>query len=185
MILLAAQAMGGAQRALDITVQYSKEREQFNKPLAAFQALSHYMADASAAIDGGTTLVYEAAWASATGKPISRLAPMAKLFACRTYRDTTATFMQIFGGYGFTLDYDIQLYFRRAKQLQLSWGDSRYLEELVASDVLDHGMLERLTDDGRRPFAWPVKARPSGAWPKTVLAKHLAELANCRGRVGK
>jgi alkylation response protein AidB-like acyl-CoA dehydrogenase len=136
-ILLAAQAMGGADRALEITVEYAKERKQFDKPLGAFQAISHYLADASTEVDGGKTLVYEAAWAHSQGKPIGRLAPMAKLFACQTYRDATAMAVQVWGGVGFTQEYDIQLYFRRAKQLQLSWWDSRYLEELIASDILD------------------------------------------------
>jgi alkylation response protein AidB-like acyl-CoA dehydrogenase len=95
------------------------------------------MADASTTVDGGKTLVYEAAWARSEGKSIKRLAPMAKLFACQTYRDVTAMAEQVHGGMGFTVEFDIQLYFRRAKQLQLSWWDSRYLEELVASDVLD------------------------------------------------
>jgi alkylation response protein AidB-like acyl-CoA dehydrogenase len=138
-ILLAAQAAGGAARALDMTVQYSLERHQFDKPLAAFQALSHNMADASVTVDGAQTLAYEAAWARANGRSVSRLAPMAKLFACQTFRDLTAMAQQIHGGMGFSIEYDIQLYFRRAKQLQISWWDSRYLEELIASDVLDHG----------------------------------------------
>ncbi len=136
-VLLAALAMGGAERALEITVQYAKDRKQFDKPLGAFQAISHYLADAVTQVDGGKTLVYEAAWAGAAGRPIQRLAPMAKLFACQTYRDVTAMAQQVWGGVGFTLEYDIQLYFRRAKQLQLSWWDSRTLEELVAHDVLD------------------------------------------------
>ena len=114
-ILLGAQAMGGAQQALDITVQYAKDREQFDKPLGAFQAIAHYLADAVTAVDGGTTLVHEAAWAGADGRPVDRLAPMAKLFACRTYRDVTAMAQQVFGGIGFTVEFDIQLYFRRAK----------------------------------------------------------------------
>ncbi len=136
-ILLAAQAMGGAERALEITVEYAKERKQFDKPLGAFQAISHYLADAATAVDGGKTLVYEAAWARATGRRIARLAPMAKLFACQTYRDVTAMCQQVWGGVGFTIEYDIQLYFRRAKQLQLTWWDAPYLEELIAADVLD------------------------------------------------
>jgi alkylation response protein AidB-like acyl-CoA dehydrogenase len=136
-ILCGAQAMGGAERALEITVEYAKERKQFDKPLGAFQALAHYMADAATAISGGKVVVYEAAWARSQGRPVSRLAPMAKLFACQTYRDVTATCQQIWGGVGFTVEYDIQMYFRRAKQLQLSWWDQRYLEELVAADVLD------------------------------------------------
>jgi alkylation response protein AidB-like acyl-CoA dehydrogenase len=137
MILLAALAVGGAQHALEITVQYSKDREQFGKPLGSFQALSHYLADGKTAVDGATLLVHEAAWARATGRPVERLAPMAKLFACQTFRDITATAQQIFGGVGFTVEYDIQLYFRRAKQLQISWNDSRRLEELIARAVVD------------------------------------------------
>jgi alkylation response protein AidB-like acyl-CoA dehydrogenase len=136
-IQAAALAMGGAERALELAVQYAKDRHQFGKPLGAFQSISHYLADAATSVDGGKTLVYEAAWARANGKPVNRLAPMAKLFACQTYRDVTAMAQQVFGGVGFTLEYDIQLYFRRAKQLQLSWWDTRYLEELVASAVLD------------------------------------------------
>jgi len=136
-IVLAALAMGGCDRALEITVQYAKDRKQFDKPLGAFQAISHYLADAVTQLDGGKTLVYEAACAGAAGKDVRRLAPMAKLFACQTYRDVTAMCQQVWGGVGFTIEYDIQLYFRRAKQLQLTWWDTRHLEELIAADVLD------------------------------------------------
>ncbi len=136
-ILLAAQAVGGARYALDITVQYAKDRHQFDKPLGAFQAIAHYLADAVTAVDGAESLVWEAAWARDAGRDVSRLAPMAKLFACKTFRDVTAMAQQVFGGVGFTVEYDIQLYFRRAKQLQISWWDDRYLEELIASNVLD------------------------------------------------
>jgi alkylation response protein AidB-like acyl-CoA dehydrogenase len=136
-VLAAAQAMGGAQRALEITAEYAKVRKQFDKPLAAFQAISHYLADGATLVDGGKTLVYEAAWARSEGKDVTRLAPMAKLFACQTFRDVTAMCQQVWGGVGFTVEYDIQLYFRRAKQLQLSWWDTRRLEELIAASVLD------------------------------------------------
>jgi alkylation response protein AidB-like acyl-CoA dehydrogenase len=139
LILLAAQAVGGARHALDMTVQYAKDRRQFDKPLGAFQAIAHYLADAVTAVDGAETLVWEAAWARSQGRLVTRLAPMAKLFACKTFRDVTAMAQQVFGGVGFTVEYDIQLYFRRAKQLQISWWDDRYLEELIASDVLDTG----------------------------------------------
>jgi alkylation response protein AidB-like acyl-CoA dehydrogenase len=136
-ILAAAQAVGGAQYSMDITVQYAKDRQQFDKPLGAFQALAHYMADATTAVDGAEVLVHEAAWARSEGRSVAKLAPMAKLFACQTFRDVTAMAQQIFGGIGFTVEFDIQLYFRRAKQLQISWWDTRYLEELVAAAVLD------------------------------------------------
>ena len=136
-ILLGGQAMGGAERALEMTVAYAKERQQFGKPLGAFQSLAHYMADAATIVDGGRTLVYEAAWAADQGRSIRRLAPMAKSFACSTFRDVTKMAQQIHGGMGFSVEYDIQLYFRRAKQLQVTWWDTAYCEDLVAADVLD------------------------------------------------
>ena len=136
-VLLAAQAVGGARYALEITVQYAKDRRQFDKPLGAFQSIAHYLADAVTAVDGAEQLVHEAAWARSAGRPVGRLAPMARLFAGRTFRDVTAMAQQVFGGIGFTLDFDIQLYFRRAKALQLSWSDPRLLEEQIAASVLD------------------------------------------------
>jgi alkylation response protein AidB-like acyl-CoA dehydrogenase len=136
LVLLAARAVGGARYALDITTQYAKDRQQFDKPLGAFQALAHYLADAVTNLDGAEELVHEAAWAGATGRPLVSLAPMAKLFACTTFRDITAMAQQIFGGIGFTLDFDIQLYFRRAKQQQLMWADDRALHDAVAGALL-------------------------------------------------
>lgn len=136
-ILLAAQAVGGARFALDMTVQYAKDRQQFDKPIGAFQAIAHYLADASTVVEGATILVYEAAWARANGRPIDLLAPMAKLYACQTFRDVTAMGHQVHGGIGFTVECDMQMYFRRAKQLQLSWWNDRYLEELIAAETLD------------------------------------------------
>jgi alkylation response protein AidB-like acyl-CoA dehydrogenase len=137
LVLLAAHAVGGARHALEITTQYAKDRQQFNKPLGAFQALAHYLADAVTALDGAEQLVHEAAWAGATGRSLESLSPMAKLFACSTFRDITAMAQQIFGGIGFTLDFDIQLYFRRAKQQQLMWANDRTLEDSVAAALLD------------------------------------------------
>jgi alkylation response protein AidB-like acyl-CoA dehydrogenase len=139
-VLLAAQAMGGAKRALEITIEYAKERKQFGKPLAAFQSISHYLADATTHIDGGRTLVYKAASVRDAGRDAGRLAAMAKLFACQTFRDVTAMCQQVWGGVGFTIEYDIQLFFRRAKQLQITWWDSSFLEQRIAADVLHRGM---------------------------------------------
>jgi alkylation response protein AidB-like acyl-CoA dehydrogenase len=135
-ILQSAAAVGGARHAHEITTQYSKDREQFGKPIGAFQALSHYLADSITRIDGATELVHEAAWARSMGRPVDQLAPMAKLFADQTYRDTTAMAQQIWGGVGFTLEYDVQLFFRRAKAMQLNWWDARHCEELIADAVL-------------------------------------------------
>ena len=71
-ILAAAQAVGGAQYALEITVQYAKDRQQFDKPLGAFQALAHYLADGATNVDGAEVLVHEAAWARAEGRPVEQ-----------------------------------------------------------------------------------------------------------------
>ncbi len=137
LVLLGAQAVGGARYALEITTQYAKDRHQFDKPLGAFQALAHNLAEAVTNLDGAEQLVHEAAWAGATGRPLTSLAPMAKLSACSTFRDITAMAQQLFGGIGFTLEFDIQLYFRRAKQQQLMWCNDRVLEDAVASALLD------------------------------------------------
>ncbi len=136
-VLAAAQAAGGAKAALEMTVEYAKTREQFGKPLGAFQSISHYLADAATQIEGGSSLVYEAAWKRSVGQDIALHAPMAKLFMSHAFRDITAMCQQVWGGVGFTIEYDIQLYFRRAKQLQLSWYDDRHLGELVARQELD------------------------------------------------
>ena len=137
LILLAAWAVGAGDHTQQMTVQYAKDREQFGKPIGAFQSLAHYLADRQAELDGARTLTHEAAWARSAGRSTARLAPMAKLFATRVLRELTATAQQIHGGNGFTLEYDVQLFFRRAKALQISWWPTRDLEELVAADVLD------------------------------------------------
>ncbi|MCF2528391.1 acyl-CoA dehydrogenase family protein [Yinghuangia soli] len=136
-ILLAALAVGGARRVLEITVDYAKTRQQFDKPLGAFQAIAHNLSDAVTAVDGAETLVWEAAWARDNGRDVAKLAPMAKLFACKTYREVSDLAVHVHGGMGFTVECDVQLFFRRAKSLQLNWWDDRYLEELIAKQILD------------------------------------------------
>ncbi|HEX3822892.1 MAG TPA: acyl-CoA dehydrogenase family protein [Mycobacteriales bacterium] len=135
--LLAAQAAGGARAALDLAVKYANTREQFDRPLAGFQAISHYLADGATAVDGAQGIAWEAAWERSQGNSIEALAPMAKSFACQTFRNVTATAVQIFGGNGFTVEFDIQLFFRRAKSLQLNHWNDRYLNELIAAALLD------------------------------------------------
>jgi alkylation response protein AidB-like acyl-CoA dehydrogenase len=137
LLALAAFANGACERALELTVQYAKDRKQFDKPIGAFQAISHYLADADTALAGSKYLTYQAASVRDAGGDVGRLAPMAKLFACDTLRDVTATCQQIWGGVGFTVEYDIQLFFRRAKQLQLAWCDPPALEERIAGALLD------------------------------------------------
>ena len=137
MVLVAAQAVGGAEAAHALTTEYAKERHQFDKPIGSFQSISHYLADGITTIDGARTLVHRAAWTRDEGRDASTLAPMAKLFATQTCRDVTGVAIQVHGGMGFTVECDAQLYFRRAKSWQLNWVDDARLEELIAAAILD------------------------------------------------
>ena len=137
LVLLAAQAVGGARYALEITTQYALDRHQFDKAARRLPGVGalplrrrHQRGRRRAAGARGRLGRRQRA-------PPDRLAPMAKLFACSTFRDITAMAQQIFGGIGFTLDFDIQLYFRRAKQQQLMWANDRTLEDDVAAALLD------------------------------------------------
>ncbi len=137
-VFLAAQAIGGARAALELT---DPVREG---PRAVRQAARRVPGDRALPgrrVDerrGRRDPGARGRWPRwRTGRSIEQLAPMAKLFAVRTYRDVTAMAQQVFGGVGFTLEYDIQLYFRRAKQQQISWWDDRALEERIAACVLD------------------------------------------------
>jgi alkylation response protein AidB-like acyl-CoA dehydrogenase len=136
-IALAAYAIGGARKAHEMAVEYAIERVQFDRPIGSFQGIAHPLADASMEIEGGSVLVYKAAWTRSNGGDASTLAAMSKLYACDVFRRVTKIGQQVLGGIGFTRDIDMQLYFRRAKQLELSWGDPRYLEERIASAELD------------------------------------------------
>jgi alkylation response protein AidB-like acyl-CoA dehydrogenase len=137
-ILAGAYAVGGSRRVHEISAEYAKERVQFDKPLAAFQSINHYLADGITEIDGAATLVYQAAWARDAQHTIERLAPMAKMFSTEVFRKVSSTAIQIHGGMGFTVECDAQLYFRRAKSLELNWFDTPHLEELIAAQLLDH-----------------------------------------------
>lgn len=135
MLAISAQAVGGALQMLETTVQYAKEREQFGQPIGGFQSIAHYLADAATEIEGVRYLVYQACWAFDNDLLFRKLALMAKLQCTAVFRRTTVTAIQIHGGMGFTLEADPQLYYRRAKSLQLLHWDPTYLEERIADEV--------------------------------------------------
>jgi alkylation response protein AidB-like acyl-CoA dehydrogenase len=137
LIAIASYAIGGAERAHEMSIEYAKERVQFDRPIGSFQAIAHPLADIATEVEGGRVLVYEAAWRRSTGAGMGPLGAMAKLYACDVFRRATKVGQQVFGGIGFTRDIDMQLYFRRAKQLEITWFDPRYLEELIARAELD------------------------------------------------
>ena len=137
LVAVGAYAIGAAQRAHDISVEYAKERVQFDRPIGAFQAMAHPLADLATEIGGARALVHEAAWALAQGLSAQAISAMAKYYACDVFRRTAKFGHQVFGGIGFTLDIDIQLFMRRAKQLEMLWLSPRRLEEIIAGAELD------------------------------------------------
>lgn len=135
--LLTAAALDGLRAAaLDIGVAYVKERSVFGKPVGWFQAVQHRLADVTAAGDGAELLVHEAAWARDSGQDrADELASMAFLFTADTAFRTCRESLQFHGGYGYTLEYDIQLYFRRAKSWPLVIGPLGPLYQQLAGAI--------------------------------------------------
>ena len=116
MILMSGALVGLGARSLEIGVEYVKERKAFGVPIGSFQAVSHGLADAATALDGATLLAREAAW-SAEVQPerTPELGPLAFGFCTEAAREASYRSLHYHGGYGFMLEYDIQLYFRRAR----------------------------------------------------------------------
>ena len=124
LLLGAAGLTGLAEAALTLGAGYVKERRQFGVPIGTFQSIAHRLADAATAVDGSRLLVYEAAAAhDARDGDAGTLSAMAFAFAAETAQAVTAASLHFHGGYGFMLEYDIQLYFRRAKAWSLLPGD--------------------------------------------------------------
>lgn len=116
LLLTAAAQVGIAARAVEIGVGYVKERRAFGVPIGSFQSIAHALADSATAVDGARLLTYEAAWAhGAEPARFAELAAMAFAFSTETARDATYRSLHFHGGYGFTDEYDIQLYYRRAR----------------------------------------------------------------------
>ncbi len=133
---IAAQALGIAQGALDETIQYIKEREQFGRPLAKFQGLQWMIADMATAIEAARFLVYRAAYNKANGLPYNKEAAMAKLFAANTAMDVTTKCVQLHGGYGFTKDYPVERMMRDAKITEIYEGTSQVQQMVIAANLL-------------------------------------------------
>jgi alkylation response protein AidB-like acyl-CoA dehydrogenase len=139
-LLSAAQLTGLSAAALELGIDYAKSREVFGAPIATFQTIAHRLADHATAVDGARLLTYKAAWAVDEGRGDGhKLASMAWLFATETARDVTRDSLHYHGGYGFTAEYDIQLYFRKAKAFSLLWGDPRVEFRCLADLLFEPG----------------------------------------------
>jgi alkylation response protein AidB-like acyl-CoA dehydrogenase len=130
-----ALALGLAQAALEASIRYSHERLQFGKPIAAYQAIAHKIAEMGTQLEAARGLVYRAAWQIDTGKPDMKLAAMAKLFATEMANKAADECTRIFGSYGIAMEYEAQRYFRDARFLLYGGGTSEILRGIIAKEL--------------------------------------------------
>lgn len=134
-VALCAEMVGGAQAVLEMSVEYSKERVAFGRPIGSFQALQHKMANMLVEVDGAWLLTYQASWMLAEGLPCAKQVAVAKAWTSNAYRRVTADAIQIHGGYGFCCEVDTTLYYRRAKAAEFALGDPRFHRRIVAREM--------------------------------------------------
>ena len=127
--------LGGATAVLDMTVEYVKQRTQFGRPVGSFQAVQHHCAEMATDVEGCRGVAYQAAWMLAEGIPAQREISIAKAWISQAYRRICATAHQCHGAIGFTKEHDLQLYTRRAKVQELSYGDTNYHKELAMASI--------------------------------------------------
>jgi alkylation response protein AidB-like acyl-CoA dehydrogenase len=130
---LAAEMCGGAQKVLEMSVEYAKVREQFGKPIGSFQAIQHKCANMLVEVESSKSITYYAAWAVANDVAEAPLAAaMAKAYTSDAYRHTAGEGIQIHGGIGFTWEHDMHIFFKRAKSSEVTFGDATWNREIVA-----------------------------------------------------
>jgi alkylation response protein AidB-like acyl-CoA dehydrogenase len=136
-VALAAEQVGGAQRCLDLSVAYARERVQFGRPIGSFQAIQHTCADMLVAVETARSAAYYAGCVAAEGgAELPRLASLAKAWCSEAFFRCAADAIQIHGGVGFTWEYDPHLYFKRARAGEALLGDPAWHRERVAGIIL-------------------------------------------------
>jgi alkylation response protein AidB-like acyl-CoA dehydrogenase len=132
-IALSAEQVGGAQRCLDMSVEYAKVRVQFGRPIGSFQAIKHKCAEMLLQVEAARSCSYYAGWAAAANsEELPLIAPLAKACCSEAYFHCAAENIQIHGGIGFTFEHDAHLYFRRAKSSEIFLGDPAHHREVLA-----------------------------------------------------
>lgn len=129
------EMVGCIQRALDMTIDYAKERKQFDRPIGSFQVIQHYCADMATDVDGTRLSTYQAAWTLSQGLPCSQEVAIAKAWAGDACQRVMALAHQIHGAIGVTIDHDLQYYTRRAKAAEVTFGDANFYREIVAQGM--------------------------------------------------
>ncbi|HKV54843.1 MAG TPA: acyl-CoA dehydrogenase family protein [Candidatus Binataceae bacterium] len=135
-VMIAGEMMGGAQKVLEMTVDYAKVRVQFGRPIGSFQAVQHKCANMMVDVEGAKSATYYASWAVSNEVAEAPLAAaLAKAAASDAFRRVSADGVQLHGGIGFTWDHDMHLYFKRAKSSEFTFGDATWNRELVAQGI--------------------------------------------------
>jgi len=135
-VCLANEMVGGAQKVLEMSVEYAKVRVQFGRPIGSFQAIKHKCADMLLEVESGKSAAYYAAWAAAEDSDeVPVVASLAKAYCSDAYFHAAAENIQIHGGIGFTWEHDAHLYFKRAKSSEILFGDATYHRELLAQRI--------------------------------------------------
>jgi len=130
-----AESIGGMQAAVEMTIAYSKERVQYGRPIGAFQALQHMMADMWSSMNTSRYLVYEAAWMESEGLPCAKEVSMAKAYVNEAYKYVSKWGIRLHGGIGTSRDHDIPLYYHLAKAADIAFGSTDFHRELVAQKI--------------------------------------------------
>jgi len=135
-VALAAEQVGGAQKCLDMSVEYAKVRVQFGRPIGSFQAIKHKCADMLLEVESAKSAAYYAGWCAAEmNDELPQVASLAKSYCSEAYFHAAAENIQIHGGIGFTWEHPAHLYFKRAKSSELLFGDPTYHRELLAQRI--------------------------------------------------
>jgi len=129
------EMVGNIQRVLEMTVDYAKERKQFDRPIGSFQIIQHYCADMATDIDGARFSTYQAAWMLSEGLPCTKEVAIAKAWIGEASQRVVALSHQIHGAIGVTIEHDLHFYTRRAKAAELAFGDADFYREVVAREM--------------------------------------------------
>ncbi|MCD6585716.1 MAG: acyl-CoA/acyl-ACP dehydrogenase [Desulfobacteraceae bacterium] len=135
-IQIAGQALGTAQGAFDRALDYVKQREQFGRKLAQFQVTRHKLADMASKIEAARYLTYYAAWCFDNKKIEPHQASMAKMTAARAAVEVTSEAIQLLGGYGYMTEYEVEHFFRDAKQAEIFQGPPTIQKDIIADSII-------------------------------------------------
>ena len=130
-----AEMLGGADAVLEMTVEYVKQRTQFGRPIGSLQAVQHHCANMATDVEGSRNIAFQAAWRVSEGGPADREVSIAKAWLSGAYARVCVTAHQCHGAIGFTKEHDLQLYTRRSKVLELTYGDANYHKELALQNL--------------------------------------------------